>query len=341
MFELAFSWAFALLPLPFLIGYFCPRAPSQLSAALRLPFFNTLAPHLNEKIRLTGKPGSETIFFLIWVLLLTALAGPKWVGEPRPITREGRNIMLALDLSGSMELTDMRLHGRPASRLTVVKKAAMQFVTARKADKIGLILFGSQAYLQTPLTFDHHSVMMRIDDATVGLAGKTTSIGDALGLAVKRLQSVPSKGRIVILLTDGVNNSGVLEPLKAAELAASEGITVYTIGLGANHDPRFADNLFLSLNAAAELDEETLTKAAELTGGHYFRATDSDSLHAIYNTINRIETTVQETETIRPQHDYYAWPLGLAILLFFIGMNQQFGTWVRARPSQEEEHHGF
>lgn len=323
MFELVFPWAFIALPLPLILWYTLPRASLQLPAALKVPFFNALVPIAEGQQYRFGR-STPLLLLIVWVLLLLALSGPKWVGKPLPITREGHNIMLALDLSGSMELDDMTLHGRPVSRLSVVKRAAEQFVNDRKDDKIGLILFGSQAYLQTPLTYDHHSVLMRIEDATVGLAGKTTSIGDALGLAVKRLKNVPPKGRVIILLTDGVNNSGVLAPLKAAELAAAEGIKVYTIGLGANNDPGLAQTLFMNLNAGAmDLDEDTLKAVAKITKGRYFRATDSQSLQAVYQTINQMETVSQEKQPIRPQHEYYAWPLAIALFLFLYWLNQQ------------------
>lgn len=197
-----------------------------------------MAGIVEQENRLISAKTLLLIPVLVWVLLVIALSGPRWVGEPKPVVREGYNIMMVLDLSGSMEITDMLLHGRPVSRLLVVKRAAEQFVEDRVGDRIGLILFGTRAYLQTPLTYDRHSVLMRIDDATAGLAGKTTSIGDAVGLAVKRLQDVPSKGRVIILLTDGANNSGVLAPLKAAELAKQDGIKIYTIGLGSEADPR-------------------------------------------------------------------------------------------------------
>jgi Ca-activated chloride channel family protein len=242
------------------------------------------------------------------------------VGEPRPVAREGYNIMMALDLSGSMEINDMLLHGRPASRLTVVKRAAEQFVQDRIGDRIGLILFGTRAYLQTPLTYDRHTVLMRIEDSTAGLAGKTTSIGDAVGLAVKRLEDVPHTGRIIILLTDGANNSGVLAPLKSAELAKEDGIKIYTIGLGSEADPGALTNNFLIPNASADLDEETLQKMAEMTGGRYFRATDTETLHSIYKTINQLEATTQEKATVRPQKEYYPWFVGIAIVLCFYWM---------------------
>lgn len=316
MFELAAPWVFIALPLPALIWFLMPRASLQLPAALKVPFYQALLGIIDKEKRQAAKHASITLLYIIWALLLLALAGPRWVGEPQPLTREGYNIMLALDISGSMELSDMMLHGRPATRLSVVKRAAEQFVQDRPGDKIGLILFGSHAYLQTPLTYDRHSVLMRLEDATVGLAGKTTSIGDALGLAVKRLQNVPAAGRMVILLTDGVNNSGVLAPLKAAELAKADGIKVYTIGLGSEVNPQAMNGLFFDMNVTADLDEDTLKEVAKITGGRYFRATDMQSLQSIYNSINQMEKISQDAASVRPQHDYYPWPLATALLLF-------------------------
>ncbi|MCP0914946.1 VWA domain-containing protein [Legionella sp. 27cVA30] len=314
MFELAFPWVFAFLPLPVLLWFLLPHSNLQLSSALKIPFFNAVATIVEREKQSIVQYKKLPVLFLIWCLLLLALASPRWVGEPKPVAREGYNIMLALDISGSMELTDMLLYGRPATRLAVVKHTAIQFVRERSMDKIGLILFGSRAYLQTPLTYDHQNVITRLEDATVGLAGKTTSIGDALGLAVKRLQNVPPEGRVIILLTDGVNNSGVLTPLKAAELARADAIKVYTIGLGSDVAPQQLGDLFL--NVAADLDEQTLQEVAKITGGQYFRATDMQSLQQIYQTINQLETIKQEQEMIRPQHDYYPWPLALSFLLF-------------------------
>lgn len=323
MFELALPWVLILLPLPALIWFMVPRASIQLPASLKVPFYKAMVGIIDNEKRHATKHTQINLLFLIWVLLTFALAGPRWVGEPQPLARDGYNIMLALDISGSMELSDMMLHGRPATRLAVVKRAAEQFVQDRAGDKIGLILFGSHAYLQTPMTYDRHSVFMRIEDATVGLAGKTTSIGDALGLAVKRLQNVPAKGRMIILLTDGVNNSGVLPPLKAAELARADDIKVYTIGLGAEVDPQATGGLFLNMNVTADLDEETLKEVAKMTGGQYFRATDMQSLQMIYKNINEMESITQEAATIRPQHDYYPWPLAIALFLLFYWLAQR------------------
>lgn len=318
MFELTNSWVLLLAPLPLILWYVLPHAPLVVTAAVKVPFFTAMQNIAQQQQRSIRGQTSLIIPLSIWLLLIAALAGPRWVGEPLPVERQGYNIMLALDLSGSMEITDMLLHDRPVSRLMVVKRAAEQFVADRAGDRIGLILFGTQAYLQTPLTYDRHSVLLRLEDATVGLAGKTTSIGDAVGLAVKRLQDVPKQGRIIILLTDGANNSGVLTPLKAAELARDDGIKIYTIGLGAESDPHALTGNFLNINASADLDEDTLKEMAQMTDGQYFRATDPESLQRIYQTINQLERIKQEHATVRPQKDYYPWCTALALLLSFI-----------------------
>jgi len=324
MFELAFPWALLLIVLPLLMWMLLPRTTYHLPVALNVPFYNALCSILEKEKRILADSSRIRLLFIIWTLLIIALAGPRWVGAPVPLVHDGRNIMLVLDLSGSMEINDMLLNNQPVTRLAVVKRAAKRFVEGRAGDKIGLILFGSQAYLQTPLTFDRQNILMRIDDATAGLAGKTTSIGDALGLAVKRLQDVPKKSRVIILLTDGVNNSGVLVPLKAAELAKDDQIKVYTIGLGSEIDPQALNALF-ALNSGADLDEKTLKEVANMTGGRYFRATDTESLHAVYDAINDLEAVSQEQAHVRPQKEYYTWPLTLALLLFLYWFGEKIG----------------
>lgn len=315
MFELALPWVLLALPIPLIIWYLMPRTKVKLSSALKVPFFDSMVGIVDQEKRSVSAQTILVLPVIIWILLVIALAGPRWVGEPRPVLREGYNIMMVLDLSGSMEIPDMLLHGRPASRLAVVKRAAKQFVEDRTGDRIGLVLFGTKAYLQTPLTYDRHSVLLRIDDATAGLAGKTTSIGDALGLAIKRLDDTPEKGRIIILLTDGANNSGVLAPLKSAELAKEENIKIYTIGLGSASDSRALSTGFFNPNMSDDLDEDTLIKIADMTGGKYFRATDTEKLNSIYKTIHQLETVSQEQASVRPQIEYYPWFVGFAVLL--------------------------
>lgn len=328
MFELATPWALIALPLPLIIWFLLPRASLQLSVALKVPFFNAMVTLVDHEKRIFTKQGYLLLLFISWCFVLMALAGPRWVGTPRALAHDSYNIMLALDISPSMGINDMTLNGRRVTRLSVVKRAARQFVQDRHGDKIGLILFGEQAYLLTPLTYDRHNVLMRLDDATVGLAGKSTSIGDALGLAIKRLQHVPATGRMIILLTDGVSNSGVVPPLKAAELARTDGITVYTIGLHSEIDPQSFSGMFLNSNGSADLDEDTLKSVAKMTGGRYFRASNLQSLERIYHSIDSMARVSQEQATVRPQHDYYPWFLAIGLGLFLFVLARQNGLLV-------------
>lgn len=314
MFKLATPWALILLILPLALWFLVKKAPVKCNQALKLPFFDAASAWMQGKNMDLLLKKQLVLFSAIWILLVLAVSKPQWEGPPLPFQREGHNIMLVLDISGSMALGDMLQNGRPATRLMLVKTAAKKFVEARSNDKIGLILFGSLAYLQTPLTWDHQNVLTRIEDAEPGLAGNTTSVGDALGLAVKHLKPVAQKSPVIILLTDGASNSGFLTPLKAAELAASETVKIYTIGLGAEMDP-LAGNLFTS--PSADLDEATLKRIADLTGGRYFRATDAKSLQSIYQTIDKLETVRQEGPVLRPQKNYYPWLLSPALFLLF------------------------
>ncbi len=314
MFELATPWVFLLLPLPYVIWRFFPSINARPTQALWIPFFAEIKALYLSQSKKTFPP-----FWLwaSWLLSLIALSGPRFVGEIVPIERNGHHIMLALDISGSMALDDMIVQNRRYQRLDVVQYAAKNFVNQRTQDDIGLVLFGSKAYLLTPLTQDKKHILSRINDASVGLAGQATAIGDAIGLSIKHLKKTPPKGRILILLTDGVNNAGTLSPQKATELALHEKIKIYTIGLGSDA------NLLTPFGMAppsTELDEEGLKKIAEQTGGKYFRANDLDSLQQIYGFINQIETVKQNATPLRPQTEYYPWPLSIAFVLFFFGL---------------------
>lgn len=340
MFEIATPWALMGLLFPGLIWFLYPRTTMHLSVALKVPFFDALHQHISQNSSFKERPRSLLWIFISWSLLIIALSGPRWVGPPQPLAHEGYNIMLALDISPSMGINDMMMNHRRDTRLAVVKRAAHQFVEDRVGDNIGLILFGEQAYLFTPLTYDKKTVLMRLDDATVGLAGKSTSLGDALGLAIKKLKQVPKNGRMVILLTDGVSNTGALSPLKAAELAHQEGIIVYTIGLHADIDPQSFSGLFLNSNGAADLDEKTLKTVANLTGGRYFRASNLQSLQQIYQAINKMARVSQKKASIRPQHDYTPWFLaaGLGLLLVTLAYQSGLLTGLQLLRSEEDQH---
>jgi Ca-activated chloride channel family protein len=227
--------------------------------------------------------------------------------------------MLAVDISGSMGTEDLQLGGQLVNRLTVVKNVVRDFIAAREGDRVGLILFGTNAYVQAPLTFDLPTVNQLLVEAPVGIAGGKTAIGDAIGLAVKRLRQRPAGDKVLILLTDGANNVGEVAPVKAAELAAQEQIRIYTIGVGADEMrlPSIFGNFGSRIvNPSAELDEDTLKAIADTTGGRYFRAQNTAKLVEIYDIIDAMEPIEQEAETYRPIAALYYWPLGAAWLLF-------------------------
>lgn len=311
-FQLAWPWLLAVLPLP-LLALWLPAAPLAPRAGLRFPFPGALrsmsAAHPSARPR-----GRLLLACAAWVLLVVAAARPQQVGETVHLPVMGRNIMLAVDLSGSMQTPDMRSGNGAVSRLAAVKEVAGDFIKRRTGDRLGLILFGDQAYLQAPLTLDRRTVLTLLGEAQIGLAGQQTAIGDAIGLAIKRLRDEPAGNRVLILLTDGASNSGSVAPLKAADLAAQEGVRIYTIGVGA--DPSAAADPFAMLQASdSDLDEGALKAIAEKTGGRYFRASDVASLTQIYGLIDKVEPIAKDQQSWRPVNELYLWPLGVALLL--------------------------
>jgi Ca-activated chloride channel family protein len=309
--EFAWPWLIAALPLPLLAASLLPRARTAPEAALRFPFFSAL-----QQVRGSPVPPRSRLRLLLavlaWFLLVIAAARPQWIGETIHLPVSGRSLMLAVDISGSMQTEDMLINGRPVTRLSAVKRVAGEFIEQREGDRLGLILFGDQAYLQTPLTFDRRTLQILLNEAAIGLAGKSTAIGDAIGLAVKRLRGQPEKNRVLILLTDGTNTAGSVDPMKAADLAASEGVRIYTIGVGA--DVRVPGPFRLLLSAGSELDEAALEAIAQKTDGRYFRARDTRSLQQIYALLDEIEPVSEDEQSYRPVEEMYAWPLALALL---------------------------
>ncbi len=312
-------WWWGLLPLPWVIKKWWSPAVSEQKGGLKVPFFSRLYQIIPDK----KTQASNSWFwcaYLCWTLLLIAVSGPEWLEKPIYLNRAGRDIMLAIDLSGSMQIPDMEINHQGANRLQVVKQVAEQFIANRKSDRLGLILFGSKAYLQTPLTFDLSTVRTMLLDATVGLAGSQTAIGDAIGIAIKHLKDYPKNKKVLVLLTDGVNNDGNVSPVEAASIAAKYGIKIYTVGLGANQvvvptllGPQILD-------ADYELDEETLKEISRLTHGLYFHAANQQELKKVYDQLNHLEQREGDREVFRPRTPLYFWPLGIAFLLMLVGL---------------------
>lgn len=304
-------WAFLFLPLPLAARALLPPAPTAKAGALRVPFFRELTDAGLASARGSGGGWLRlALLGLIWVLIVLAAARPTYVGPPIAVPVEGRDLMLAVDLSGSMARQDFAVGGIPLDRLSVVKSVADDFIDRRKGDRLGLILFSTRAYIQAPLTFDRSVVRELLDQSSIGMTGQETAIGDAIGLAVKTLRNRPADQRVLILLTDGANTAGMLDPIQAAQLARLEQVKIYTIGVGA--DAR-AMNPFL-LNMPSDLDEEALKKIADITGGRYFRARDVAGLSAIYADIDRLEPVAGDPLYLNATVALFQWPLGAALL---------------------------
>jgi len=317
MFELQWPWLLALLPLPLLI--ILMPAQKKEDAALRVPFFAQVK-NLETKTHSlrSQKRASALLLWLIWASLVFAAANPQWIGEPVSMPNSGRDLLIAVDISGSMKIEDMKYQGRAIRRLDAVKMVVGDFVKNRKSDRLGLVLFGTQAYLQAPLTYDRQTVDTLLQETEIGFAGDQTSIGDAIGLSIKRLRARPDAQRVLIVLTDGANTAGELEPIKAAELAEKEHVKIYTIGFGANE--MVVDNGFFGsrvVNPSADLDEPTMRAIADKTGGQYFRARNLEELGDVHQMLNRLEPIESEEEKFRPVNSLFYYPLIAALLLSF------------------------
>jgi len=311
----AWPWLWLALPLPLLMWLWPLR--EEAGPALRVPY-DPARLHLQDAGRRGKGLLCALLLWLGWFCLVAAAARPQQLGAPIEPPRQARQMMLAVDLSGSMGEPDMQLGARVVERLTAAKAVLADFLDRREGDRIGLVVFGQQAYALTPLTADRATVREQLRDSVVGLAGNETAIGDAIALSVKRLREQPEGQRVLILLTDGMNTAGVLEPLKAAELAKAEGVRVYTVAFGGSGGM----SLFgVQLPGGEDtVDEQTLGKIASETGGRFFRARDTDELAGIYAELDRLEPVKSAGPAVRPRIERYVWPLGIAMLLGFIGL---------------------
>lgn len=304
-------WALLALPLPLLVYLLVPAVKQLGGRALRVP---TLSPYTNlQGAMVNSRRGIISVLLLLvmWVSLVLTVARPQQLGEPLGVPITGRDLMLCIDISGSMNEADLYSGNSRATRMSVVKYVASDFISRREGDRIGLIMFGTNAYVQSPLTHDHETVQHFLDEARVGLAGRSTAIGDAIGLGVKRLRDRPAEARVLVLLTDGENSEGAVDPLEAARLAADNDIRVHTIGVGSDAGGGLLGRALGMRNS--ELDEQTLLAIANATGGQYFRARDQQELERIYQEIDRLEPTQGDDVAFRPLKELFAWPLTIAL----------------------------
>ncbi len=323
MFELTWPWALLALPLPILVWLLPPRSGSE-GEAIRAPFaarWRTLATRTSAGG--DARRWKTVPLWIIWTLLIAALTRPHWVGEPIQLPNDGRDLMLGIDLSGSMQIEDMQVGSTLVSRIAAVKAIAADFTERRQGDRVGLILFGTRAYVQAPLTFDVKTVTRFIREAQLGFAGEDTAIGDALGLAIKRLRERPASSRVLVLLTDGQDTASTVDPMEAAALAAELEVRIYTIGISRNLG---------RLRGGGEVDEGLLRAIAESTGGRYFRARNPEELQSIYALLDELEPVEQAATTFRPRRALAWLPLSLALLLSLLMLVSR-ADWRRRPPA--------
>jgi len=311
MFEFAAPWFLLLLLLPLLLRR---REPSSSATALMFaPLFRLASAQQSGR----AKPARSWHAWLLWACLVVAAAEPKWLGEQISMPQQGRDLMLAVDLSGSMNINDMLVNNQAVNRLDAVKHVLHDFIQQRQGDRLGLILFADAAYQQTPLTFDLITVQKMMDEAVLGLVGQRTAIGEAIGLAVKRFNAYDSSNKVLILLSDGANTAGNIQPREALALAKAAGVKIYTVGVGAEQMLQQSILGAQLVNPSSDLDEALLTDLAQQTGGRYFRARDLAELSQIYQLLNELEPIERDQLTYRPQQSLLHWPLlagGLLLL---------------------------
>ena len=309
MLEFAHPWALLLTPLPLLVWWLAPPQRERVSA-MRIPFFEQIAAAAGSEARVGAVVMRRrwlqmAVAILVWLLLVTAIAKPEWVGEPIVRTEAARDIMLALDLSGSMDYVDFPdEEGADVSRFAAVQRVVEGFVAERESDRIGLIVFGTKAYLQLPFTRDLETAGALVDLMEVGMAGPKTALGDSIGLAINSFENSEVDDRLLILLTDGNDTASKMTPINAADIAKLNGVEIYTIGIG-NTEATGEDRV----------DFDTLAAIAARTGGEFFNAENEAALDAVYRRIDETAAADVRTQSWRPRESLLHWPAGLAVIL--------------------------
>lgn len=307
MWQLDYPWLLLALPLPWLAYRYLPEY-REARSAVRVPFFAAMSRAIGQAPSAAGatrNPWQLLLNLLVWALLLAAAARPVWVEKPIERQQPVRDLMLALDISQSMETRDFTdASGAKTDRLSAVKEVVQGFIQRRKDDRLGLILFGSGAYPQAPLTLDHASLAILLAETGIGMAGPNTAIGDAIGLSLKLLERAAEQEKVLILLTDGNDTSSAISPEHAAAMAAAKGVVVHTIGIG---DP--------NAEGEAQVNLQGLQRIAQVTGGQFFRAEDRGALDQVYATLDHITPHQVQTLSHQPQRDLFWLPLGAALAL--------------------------
>jgi Ca-activated chloride channel homolog len=310
MYKLEYPWLLALLPLPLLVYWLLPAYKEE-QDSLRLTFFH----YISSSLGLTPQPGAvvprtnwlqKILAPLCWCLIVLALARPQLIEPPIQKIQPGRDLMLALDISQSMETPDfLAPDGKRLSRVDAVKQVVSEFIRKRKNDRIGLIVFGQAAYPVTPFTLDHEACLQILGQTDAGMAGPQTMIGDAIGLAIKQFKNSEAKQRVLILLTDGNDTGSRMPPRKAAEIASQNGIIIHVVGLG---DPR--------ATGEDKVDYNALNDIAKATGGQVFHGENRVELEGAYATLDKITPQNFKTLSYQPRRELFMFPLGAAVLLF-------------------------
>ncbi|HID44608.1 MAG TPA: VWA domain-containing protein [Chromatiaceae bacterium] len=330
MMHFHWPWMIFLLLLPTL-QWLLSRNNQTISRDQRQRRTTLLHPSLNQlqaafaasrPQRSTGSLVHNLLIVLLWLGLTFALMRPQWLQPYTEERIEGYDLMLAVDASHSMEALDFSVNGQQVTRMQVVKGVMGRFLEQRRNDRVGLIIFGNQAFVLSPLTLDRQSVEQLLNNLVPRIAGDGTAMGDAIGLGVKKLRGRPPGSRVLILVADGENTAGTIPPLEAAKLAAKEGIRIYSIGVGSHQkEVPIVEDGRLTTRSDLGFDESLMRNIAEATGGAYFRASDADALETISRRINELEKTHAESRTVYIPYPLYRWPLSLALLaLLLLGM---------------------
>lgn len=312
--EFLSAWTLVFLPLPWIIRRFVKPVSKQQSPLVAPQIMARVAEQMPQNKIIEDsqqKARIPLLFILLWGLLILASMRPIWYLNPTPFEVSGKELMLAVDLSGSMRKEDMYLGGDDVNRLVAVKSVVSEFIEQRKGDRIGLIVFGTQAFLQSPLTYDLQTVKTLLNETEIGMAGNNTAIGDAIGLTLKHLEKSRQTQAVLILLTDGSNTAGRVDPIKAAEKAKQLGLKIYTVGVGRVQD---RNGLDIFLAGKSEMDIESLKRISKITQGQFFQANDTQQLSEIYQYINQLESSNHEVNSYRHRSELYIWPLGAAFI---------------------------